>query len=807
MQANNIRQLANPVPELDEIQQMIAAEDHDAAIDALQRLVQEQPDFGMAHAELASLYFNTGELATAREHFIEAARHCPENPQVLKDTADFLYAEMNDGEAALTHYRQLLRCEPENVEALMICGHLHVAQEQFPEALGFYQQALALDPHFAQAQQFHDAVENKIKALEAAGPEEAVIAESSSEQGLQQLEALLVTQPDNARTHNDIGLATARRGNPHRAQYHFEQALRLEADNALYMKNLADFYSDQLENHSAAIDLYAAVLKKHPHDIETMLAMGKSQQRQQALADAALYFQRVLELEPDHPDAGEHMDQLKTAGWSAAPTPQIPEKTPAKEDLETLKQLASDCWQAQDTKGAKSNLEKAIQSAPDDPSVRKMLADVYYAGEDRIDEAIGQLQVATHLDSEDVDAWLLCAHLLVLAKRFDQAETHYRKVLQLVPEHGEANTCIEGLARRYGKAAATDEMTVEQRYTHIQQAHDPQAPEETIRSLEQLIHDSSDFAPAHNDLGVLYYQTRQYEKALAHYETAAGLVPENPVFAKNLADFYIVEQSRAGDALALYVRVLEQNPCDMDSLMSAGMICMQIGNNPDAVHFFERALEVEPWNEQAGQWLEKTRSEPAAATICADAEMENPFAKNVDTNADALNGIEWQPVQKVPAELSTDEKYQKAQSLVADENPTDAIELLKEVVHEDPGFATAYNDLGVLYIRLGDADSALAAYEQAVAQAPENEVFKKNLADLFSTVLGRHGDALNIYVALLQESPHDVELLTNIGHICLMVQRFDDAQHFYNRVLEVEPWNEEIQQNLDQLQQRNSATA
>ena len=57
-------------------------------------------------------------------------------------------------------------------------------------------------------------------------------------------------------------------------------------------------------------------------------------------------------------------------------------------------------------------------------------------------------------------------------------------------------------------------------------------------------------------------------------------------------------------------------------------------------------------------------------------------------------------------------------------------------------------------------------------------------------------EALQIYVKILTICPEDIETLLITGHICVAIKKFDDAEEFYNRVLEIDPRNEGAKQNL-----------
>ncbi|MGD9363944.1 MAG: tetratricopeptide repeat protein, partial [Desulfobacterales bacterium] len=124
---------------------------------------------------------------------------------------------------------------------------------------------------------------------------------------------------------------------------------------------------------------------------------------------------------------------------------------------------------------------------------------------------------------------------------------------------------------------------------------------------------------------------------------------------------------------------------------------------------------------------------------------------------------------------------------------------LQNFIVSYPEFALAHNDLGVLYFSVGNMEKALEYYERAVQLDSENMVFQKNLGDFYYAELGRVEDALGIYVKILKSDPADVETLLITGHICVALEKFQDAEVFYSRVLEIEPGHQDARQFLDKL--------
>lgn len=125
-----------------------------------------------------------------------------------------------------------------------------------------------------------------------------------------------------------------------------------------------------------------------------------------------------------------------------------------------------------------------------------------------------------------------------------------------------------------------------------------------IIALEKLVEAYPDFAVGHNDLAVLYYNHGDKAKAVTHHEKAAELKPDNITFQKNLADLYQIEYGRLGDAMEIYLKILTANNEDVETLLAIGNISLRIGHIDEAKGFFNRVLEIEPWNSKAWQTIQ-----------------------------------------------------------------------------------------------------------------------------------------------------------------------------------------------------------
>jgi len=307
--------------------------------------------------------------------------------------------------------------------------------------------------------------------------------------------------------------------------------------------------------------------------------------------------------------------------------------------------------------------------------------------------------------------------------------------------------------------------TCESNYDAIQNLVTNARHEEAIAALEQIISGSSDRAPAHFDLGNLYYAEGQMDKARHHYEKAVALIPGRTVYLKHLAGLVYTEYKDVRKALNLYQEVLAVCPEDVDVLLITGHLCVELERFGSALGYYNRILEIEPLNKDARRLVDRMLAHGIVLT----------------------------------AEKGPEAGFQWCKELACRGQVADALDGLETLVADHPDFSLAYNDLGVLYYRIGDKKRSLDCFEKAVALEPENANYRKNLADYYLAELGEIEKALEIYMSVLKDNPKDIDALTVAGKINAALGNSRSARTFYDRALAIEPWNMEVSDQLVRL--------
>lgn len=441
----------------------------------------------------------------------------------------------------------------------------------------------------------------------------------------------------------------------------------------------------------------------------------------------------------------------------------------------------------------------AAREAPWDPAVQKTLADFYYIGLGNIDEAFRAYQAVLKIKPNDIGILQILGNISASMKRFPEAQEYYGRVLKTQPWNSAVRDALNALPRQAAAAAVRPDVfknmiTTAQRSVNggedeaVQTALDsllsfkrgavthatpvPVEPvisyesirklisegkqQEAISALERLLALNPRHALAHNDLGVLYYNTGSTQKSLEQYRAAVDLDQTNVTFQQNLADYVYVVQGDTEEALRMYVKMLKARPRNAEVLRSLSKICADLGKNVDALFFLDKILEIEPWNQPV-------RDQRAALRV-------------------------------VERQAAASEEYSQIREFAARGETENAVRACEKFVRAFPDQAGARNDLGVLYYKSGRTAEAVVQYEEAVRLEPQNDVYQKNLADFYFVVQGKTEEALQVYVKLLSKHPRDAESLTSIGKVCESLGRTDDANEFYRRASDTAPENAEIRQ-------------
>lgn len=299
-------------------------EDYQPTLNRLETLLATYPDFSPAHDELGFLYYQDGQNDNALKHFEKAAQLEPENPKFQKNLADFYYAALSRIEDALQIYEKLLALDPTDGEILLVAANLLVSLNRFDEAQAHYETLFNLEPWRIDIQELIDKLKHRARGSGSPGVEtqyqraQAKAQAGDFEAAIQELEDILKENPDDALAHNDMGVLCYQTEAIQKARRHYEKAVALEPTNQTYMKNLAEYYLLVMGEIEKGLELYVAILKNQPQNVEALMAAAYISEKLKNYEQAKFFYEAILDVEPWHMVASERISAMGQGDTAAA---------------------------------------------------------------------------------------------------------------------------------------------------------------------------------------------------------------------------------------------------------------------------------------------------------------------------------------------------------------------------------------------------------------------------------------------------------------------------------------------------------
>ena len=245
------------------------------------------PDYSTWYLHRGLALAARGETNAAEDALEQALRENPDNDEAHLQLG-YIHAHLGLHEDAMEHYRQALEADPFNVFAANNLGYEHYLKEEYAEAETYYKRALERSPIYTLA------LNNLGNALLRLGKDEEALScfkkvlginprdpfarynmgnvyleVGGYEEAVEIFRQAFNEQPFNPNIANNLGLALARAGDLEASIAWFEKALTLDRNYPLAHFNLGNVYGD-MGNTERACFHYKQVLEAWPEHAETL---------------------------------------------------------------------------------------------------------------------------------------------------------------------------------------------------------------------------------------------------------------------------------------------------------------------------------------------------------------------------------------------------------------------------------------------------------------------------------------------------------------------------------------------------------
>jgi tetratricopeptide (TPR) repeat protein len=287
--------------------------------------------------------------------------------------------------------------------------------------------------------------------------------------------------------------------------------------------------------------------------------------------------------------------------------------------------------------------------------------------------------------------------------------------------------------------------------------------EQARKIYEQVLDHNPNDPNALNVLGLLGWQTGQFDEAVEHLRRAIEIDNSQAAYFANLGEA-LRGLGQFDEAIRNYERAIRLQPSAAVAHSQLASLHEQAGSPDKAMVGYERALRIETNHPESLTRLARLHKQrgnlPAAEDLYRRAVQANPGVAPL--HFDLANVLQMQ------GRLG------------------DAIDSYRKAIEMRPEYPEAYCNLGNALREQGRFTDALEPLRRAVELGPNMAAPRSNLGAVLQD-LGRLDEARQCFERALELDPGRPEIVLNMGIVSKDQGRVDEALAWFERALEAQP--------------------
>ena len=303
-----------------------------------------------------------------------------------------------------------------------------------------------------------------------------------------------------------------------------------------------------------AITHFDAVLSLSPNHGEAMFFKGNAYYWQGRYEDAVVIFKKVIDLYPEHKDArtnlGIALEKCNAKGLEAMREGKLDEACRIFTFIDAIHSFGSVLY----------NLG------------------LVYLQQARLEDAKQAFMKSLDVEPNNAEVWFKLGNTCFQLESYREAIPHYQKALAISPGFEDAANNISVALNH-----------VNNQGVHLMAAGDIWEAKEIFEFILSL----RDLAPVHYNLGTIYQEQKETDKAIYHLQRAQQLAPERSDIRYNLG-MCLYKKGRLNEAASCFEEAMAINPMDPDNYGGMGLTKMAVCDIDGAVAWYHKGLAVDP---------------------------------------------------------------------------------------------------------------------------------------------------------------------------------------------------------------------
>ena len=308
-------------------------------------------------------------------------------------------------------------------------------------------------------------------------------------------------------------------------------------------------------------------------------------------------------------------------------------------------------------------------------------------------------------------------------------------------------------------------QTTEENFALALQNHKKNNLQIAKKLYKETLKSSPYYEGVHSNLGILYNQLGEHQKAMNCYEKAIKIQPNNSAAYNNLGNT-LKELGEYQKAISSYEKAIQINTNYVDAYYNLGIILSELGEYQKAMSSYEKVIQINPNYANAyynlGNTLKELGEYQKAMSSYEKAIQINP------NHIDAHNNLGI-----IFNELGENQK---------------AMSCYEKAIQINHNYIDAHNNLGIIFKELGEYQKAMSSYEKVIQINPNYANAYYNLGIIFKE-LGEYQKAMSSYEKVIQINPNHIDAHNNLGNILNELGENQKALNSYEKAIKIEPEN------------------
>jgi predicted O-linked N-acetylglucosamine transferase (SPINDLY family) len=301
----------------------------------------------------------------------------------------------------------------------------------------------------------------------------------------------------------------------------------------------------------------------------------------------------------------------------------------------------------------------------------------------------------------------------------------------------------------------------------------------------QILAVQPDHAEALHLLGLIAFDAHRFAEGEDYLRRAIALAPNQPHYCFNLGH-NLLQRNRPAEAIDLLRRALQLDPTLVDAWVDLGGVLHALGQIPAAAEAYQNAAHLRPDDPGILNCLGNV-----LRALGKPAEAEQCFLHALQIQPDMFEtlgnlGTFYESLGRFGDALVLADRalalapnhpllhYNRAIALNELNRVPEAIDAYQKALQLKPDYIQAHNNLGNIYKSKGRVDEAIDAFRRALQINPDFVEALCNLATLLQS-LGRGDEALVIFRRALALCPQSAVTHSNLIYALLFHPQYDAA--------------------------------